>query len=310
MGLFRNIYEKAKSALGVGKKAVAKVVDVVSGGRISDRENQEKFSDLKKKESTLERSILLFKKNFDKSSEDAILCINGRKSVFCQTMIPRFQRLTTSISCWMIQCRTLEEKISNLPEYDLENVRTKDDLFAVDFDEHWFSSTLRATLCPYWSYHLTQKTKVHLEDAELCLQNEKEKWKAEKLRLKKIQEYIQFISDIFEELESFYGRLLNELEYSIIMMESTIMLQQSDSFGFGDIKIDLYFVPRHHVDCLMAAEKITRIICDLTSRHYLAPPTENSPGLQMDMQYNIFVGETKKELQGLKKHLYEFPQTA
>ena len=90
--------------------------------------------------------------------------------------------------------------------------------------------------------------------------------KADKVRLDQIHSAIQQVRDYFETLIKSYHVLLDELEYSVNMLSSICHMINP---AFHGKTLDCYFLPDRHLQCLMATEKMTRVLHEIAECHYI-----------------------------------------
>ncbi len=88
-------------------------------------------------------------------------------------------------------------------------------------------------------------------------------------RYKKLLESLDFVKDAFDMFVPLYTRLQDELEYAISSLSQIMAQRDMYYFADADVKINPYFLPKHHLNILIACDKLTRILCEMNKRHYV-----------------------------------------
>jgi len=146
-------------------------------------------------------------------------------------------------------------------------IRGREELFKIDFDRNPVRANLQAILTlGFGTRKKADETLKNVREQEAVLEEEAAKLDAEVARLEAARDSLGEVVRYFEGLHGCYGRLLDELEYSVHYVRSAYLLR--DSYFF-DGKFDVYYLPKRHLLCLMAAEKLTRIMYAMGSRKYL-----------------------------------------
>ena len=192
--------------------------------------------------------------------------INECRKQLQQFDFPRFKKATSVFSEWNI-ANDFTEEIFQEKQVNTKLNLSKEKLFTIDFDESPIKNTLKAVFTLGFSTRKkASETLENVRNQESQLDEQIQRLEAEKIRLKKVYDSLKEIVDYFNGFHGLYEKLLGELEYSIDFVKSSYML---NSTVFFNNKIDVYYLPKRHLNCLMAAEKMTRIMYRIGSYKYL-----------------------------------------
>lgn len=86
----------------------------------------------------------------------------------------------------------------------------------------------------------------------------------------KLKSSIEFVADTYDVFIPLYKDLLDELEYALSSIGQ--IMAERDIYFFSDVDsaVNPYFLPRRHLNVLMACDKLTRVICEMNKRHYVS----------------------------------------
>lgn len=115
-----------------------------------------------------------------------------------------------------------------------------------------------------------EDAKVKIEGYRLAAQATWNQDRELNVKYKKLFESLDFVKKAFDVFVPLYSRLQDELEYALSSV-SQIMAQR-DMYYFADanVKVNPYFLPGHQLNILMACDKLTRMLCEMNKRHYVA----------------------------------------
>lgn len=255
----------ANSGKAVGK-ALARGVKGFTG--------QTKFEDAKRRLDALQNRAKKLQEDFDKEAErlhketcQHLEVIDDFRLKLQNHDFERFILLTEVFSHWTIQDISIQE-IARKSTTKVAKLRDREELFKIDFDRNPIASNLKALLTfGFWSRKQVDSTLKNVQEEECKLDMEAEKLNGELTRLKKVCEALKQVTTYFECLHGSYTRLLDELEYAVHYVRSAYLLQDTQFFNGT---FDVYYLPKRHLLCLMAAEKLTRILYEMGSRKYLS----------------------------------------
>jgi hypothetical protein len=234
---------------------------------------QKKFEEAKKRLDALVARADKLQKSFDKKAKELheetcghIEGINVFRRKLQEQDFDRFMRLTAVFAHWTIDDVNFRE-IARKSTMKMGKIPSREKLFKIDFDRSPIRTNLKAILTlGFGTRKKADETLKNVQAQEKALKHETAKLDAEVVRLKAICKSLKEVVDYFRGLHGCYGRLLDELEYSVHYVRSAYLLRDSHFF---DGKFDVYYLPKRHLLCLMAAEKLTRIMYAMGSRKYL-----------------------------------------
>jgi len=261
---------------GVGKK-----VYNLTTARITSEKNRKKYAALNKRDVELRASADRIRKMFGSDFLNLLFRINRYKSHFQQEAMPYFVELGANFAQWKVLCPAdTEEKVANLPECTFVNAFAD----CLTLKPAGVVETLKSFV-PIWNYFQAENNRRNLDIAAKTIDENQENFAEFRKKLEKSLAGMEQVADVFDFFNDFYDQLLVELDFSIQLMRSVRLWTSADFFD--DEKIDVCFLPRHHLDCLIAADKTTRIICGMVSRQYIEQksdkdiPTMNAGAMRM-----------------------------
>ena len=179
----------------------------------------------------------------------------------------KFENVSSMIAEWSVKKYCFKEipKLKlNVPDKSKDSIIFKD----VNYEDH-----------PIWMRikGLFGRNKDALKEAKdkikESLNEIKIKCELESTRWAKISENLELIQKSFVSFNDLYIRSINELRYSIEFVQNTIF--QKDIFYFSlETKINPYFLPEKHLHCLMACDRLSRLLCEMSKRTYLDNKSE------------------------------------
>jgi hypothetical protein len=210
------------------------------------------------------------------------------KKEIIHTLFPRFVRAANRFATWEVVINKLLDRF----HYQLQGsdkIAPRAELFIIDFDRYPWKSYAKAWLTHgFWSRKEAKETLEKVLEQQIVVENEIAKMKADKVRLDQIHSAIQQVRYYFETLIKSYHVLLDELEYSVNMLSSICHMINP---AFHGKTLDCYFLPDRHLQCLMATEKMTRILHEIAECHYIS---EDCNLVRDDLEkIRICVSETK-----------------
>lgn len=134
----------------------------------------------------------------------------------------------------------------------------------VNYDEHPIWMRLKGIFTKGNQNALTEaegKIKASLQEIE-------DKCRIETMRWTKVSENLNQVQGVFVEFNEYYIRVIEELRYAIGLVKCAMV--QKDIFLFEEnYKINPYFLPEKHLHCLMACDRLSRLLCEMSKRTYL-----------------------------------------
>jgi len=261
--------KKVKDAVAGTAKKVGKAI--ASGYKSFS--GQKKFEEARDKLEALVARADKLQKSFDKKSKKLheltcqhIEAINSFRKRLQGQDFNRFMRLTSVFSHWTVDDINFKEA-SRRSTVKMGKIRDREELFEIDFDRNPILANAKAIFTlGFWTRKKADNTLKNVQQQAAVLEEEAAKLDAELARIRAICKSLKEVVDYFTGLHGCYGRLLDELEYSVHYVRSAYLLRDSHFF---DGKFDVYYLPKRHLLCLMAAEKLTRIMFAMGSRKYL-----------------------------------------
>jgi hypothetical protein len=270
---FANAREAAvELATGIGGAFIDMVTDIgkeVKTG-VKTLTGQNRFDALKEKYVCGYNNITAQFKNdankvFDALKKDFDIINTERKK--SADYFQKFENTASAIADWDIA----KYRFNEIPRIQLtvpEKTAVSIIFMEADYDKNPIWQNIKGLF--------TFGNKSALNEAELkikgLLSETRTKCQNELLRWEKIAESIKFIRGCFVDVNDIYIRVINELQYAIQLVKNTAY--QRDIFTFPEAKVNPYFLPRKHVLCLMACDRLSRVLCEMSKKKYLSEKDE------------------------------------
>ena len=237
-------------------------------GQAKYEEAKDLLEDLQIKKEKAEKSYKEYISKVTKNIKKNIEKLNTHRKKLKEVNFEKFTTLVSMFAEWDID-PVLQEKLTEIKQKNLIINLNKDDLFdGIDFDEHALRENCLAILT--LGIYTRKKANQALENVkhqESVLNEEIARLEAEKIRLKLVEESLQQAVSYFASFHGLYENILSELEYSVNMLQGIYLLNKP--FFFNG-KIDPYYLPEKHLLCLMASEKMTRILHSMSKQRYIS----------------------------------------
>lgn len=258
--------EGCKEAAKTVKEKCTKVYSAVTGKGKFDQA-KELYEKLQGRMERGKRDYDVFVERTTDDIEQVVNKINQMKSSLNHQHFQRFIRVSSRIASWDIVLKDLPERF-HYDQVRPEGIKNRDELFLIDFDKNPIKSNLKALVSlGFWSRKKATETLHKVQEQEKVLDHELGKLETEKTRLKAVLESLRNVSIYFEELTQVYSGVLDELEYTVNLVANAGYVLNP---AYKEEKVDCYLFPKQHLLCLMAADKMTRILFEMTTLRYLS----------------------------------------
>ena len=214
----------------------------------------------------------------------------------------RFERIARSVANWKIRKYEIAEEGINL-QFDFEELESHSQIFVdVNFDEEPIWNTIKgiATLGLLTRSQLND-VKARIKGMEEAFQYEKEQAEAENMRWNLVLQSVQAVRNDFDYFIRFYCDLLGELDYALDLLRQELC--QHDLFFFSTERtiLDPNLLPERHLRCLMACDKMARILCAMSKRKYITVSERGLLSIERDTKAvityrNKFVDPLKQSM--------------
>lgn len=259
--------ERVKDSACDVKEMGAKVYSAYTGKDKFDQANR-LYEELASRQKATENNHCEFIRRITEEIEREVESINKYKQLLGTEHFQRFVTIARKISCWEIVLQDMPERF-HYTKIQSEQIKGRDSLFLIDFDKNPIRNHLEAFLTLGFSTRKrATETLYMVQEQEKVLDCEITKIKAEEARLEVVLESLRNVATYFKDLTKIYNDILNELDYSINLVANAGYLI-NPLFNVNG-KIDCYLFPHKHLLCLMASEKMTRILHKMTTLHYLS----------------------------------------
>lgn len=247
-----------------------------------EEDNKKRFEELSSVRERLNKQVAAEVEGINKDKEIA------------RTEFLRFAKVAADIADWQIAAYDVSESYL-CSEVVAAPIKTKHEVFSdVDFDHDPVWNNVKGLIT------LGFLTESQVKDAEVTIDNQRRaseaKWaddEEDNRQIQRLCESLSFVRESFDVFLDFYVRLIDELRYAVTMLKRTQGLL--DPFYFDENgRINLYFMPKRHVLALMAADKISRILCEMAKRRYVTESegknaiVENDENLVRDYRHEEY----------------------
>ena len=196
--------------------------------------------------------------------------INAHK-VTSKALFDRFEATSRKIAQWIVARYDASDVFRCEPVRD-SPMKSAGEVFAdVDFEND-----------PIWNhikgaFSAGLLTVAQVEDAKVkiygCRRTATTAWKQDRevnKKYAKLLESLDFVDEAFGVFVPLYEKLQDELEYALSSVGQIMMQRDMYYFADANVKVNPYFLPKRHLNVLMACDKLTRILCEMSKRHYVA----------------------------------------
>lgn len=280
----------------VGKPliATAEAIDIFTGEDVAD-EATKLYNLLKEDAKQAKEELDKFQELINIEIDSSIRRINSHRKILAENKFILFKKLANSFAHWKIGDIDFCE-VAKKFNYKMDAIEGKDSLMKIDFSNSPLSSYAKAfSTLGFWSRKEAQDSLDKVQTRRKCFEVETEKANTEKTRISVVSNSLEEVIEIFDRVHEFYDKLLIELEYSVIMMKAAYSLRDPMCF---DVKIDLSFMPDAHVNCLMATDKMTRVMYEMGCKKYFneSKIENNQENIDFALKQYQFSEELQKKL--------------
>ena len=268
----QNEFSQANEELGQHfesiKKNFEEGIDNVSGRVLYDEAKKE-YNDVRKEKRAEQKKIDAKRTEIGDLINDELSKINAcRKRA--GTLFGKFESIASTISSWKIH-KYEESEVFRPASIKIPEITSREKVFSeVDFDKDPIKNYLKGLL----SVGLLVQSDVsnvreHIYGMREALNIEKKKANDMIKKWKYVRESVKLVRESFEAFIEYYEKLLIELDYAINLIRMNHYQCDLDYFVGHDSQINAYFLPDRHLKCLMACDKMSRILCTMAKQRYL-----------------------------------------
>ncbi|MBO4648204.1 MAG: hypothetical protein J5806_08605 [Lentisphaeria bacterium] len=227
-------------------------------GRDKEREAEELLAQLETKARTAERDFQYFADEIQNRVNTAFEKLNVMREELNTRDFRRFEALAALFSNWEV-AKVRSECGLELKRRHLEPLKTRGDLFKIDFRNHPISSNFKAVFTlGFLTRKRAKETLLAVREEEHRFELDLKKMNAEKIRLENLADSLEQVTkQVSTFQQKYYHKLLDELDYSVNLMRSCYYVQTHEP---APDKIDPEMMPLRHQKCLECADKATRIL--------------------------------------------------
>jgi hypothetical protein len=224
------------------------------------------ISDRKRQQRSANDKINVLNKKIMKDLDLINTCRRKSKQQFS-----RFEKVSAAIAEWEIHEYVVRDFFDPV-SITIPPALTRSRVFEkCDFDDDPFSTNIKAFLTAGWWTEAKMKEARTVIDGMVKAQSEEfMKASAEIGRWNRVHESLDLIANSFADFVAFYEELIDELEYAISLLRISRYRMDLECFSDSADRINLYFLPDRHLKCLMACDKMSRILCEMSKRKYLS----------------------------------------
>ena len=186
-----------------------------------------------------------------------------------KALFREFEQLASVFADWNIHNYNIDECFS--PKvFSFNKLKEPKDFFSkVDFDNSPWRNRLKGILS---GGRLTKKrieeAKEEIEEFMKAFDDQCKQAEEEVERYKKISESLKFIEENFIFFTEFYKDMIRELGYSIDILRESGYMRNMFFFTNSGERLDPAFLPYRHIQCLLACDKLSRLLCNISKQKY------------------------------------------
>ena len=185
-------------------------------------------------------------------------------------LFKQFESIASAISSWKIQ-RYEPQEVFRPASIKIPEMTSREKVFSeVDFDKSPIKNYLKGFLTGgRLVASEVSKVREHIRGLDKALKEEKKKAHDEIKKWVYVRESVKLIRENFEAFIEYYEKLIKELDYAINLIRMNYYQRDLDYFQETDSQVNPYFLPDRHLKCLMACDKMSRILCIMAKQRYL-----------------------------------------
>ena len=243
-------------------------IDNVSGRVLYDEAKRE-YNDVRKEKRAEQKKIDIKRIEIGDLINDELSKINTcRKRA--GILFKQFESIASAISSWKIH-RYEPQEVFRPASIKIPEISSREKVFSeVDFDNSPLKNYFKGLLtCGLVVASEVSKAREHIRGLKIALEEEKQKANDEIKKWVHVRESVKLVRENFEAFIEYYEKLLQELDYAINLIRMNYYQRDLDYFQEVDSQINAYFLPDRHLKCLMACDKMSRILCAMAKQRYL-----------------------------------------
>ena len=191
--------------------------------------------------------------------------INECRAELNGAVFPRFRMLMDNFRRVPVGC-VLNEKHVRV-KVTCDTVRGREELMKIDFVNHPILNNLAAVFTlGFFTRKRAKESLCQVKEEESRMAAEFRKLDNEVVRVSEVLKSIEQVSKYFKSHVSLCNRVLDEVDYSVVMLRTGRAILDGASV---DEKFDPEFLPEHHLAALQAAYTAMRIAFAMGARRYV-----------------------------------------
>lgn len=300
-GAVKTVAKKIEKGVTAACKEVKKVGAAIQSGwkkftgENTEREAEKLLSALEAKAKSQEKEFQIFAEEIQKRLDASMEKLNQVRAELNFNCFTRFEKLASRFANWNVE-KVRYELSMLVKEKHLEAVKSRGELFKIDFRNHPVSSNLKAIFTlGFLTRKRADETLKAVQEEGHRLDFEIEQIKAEKTRLSRLADSLEQIASFFEGCHEYYRRILDELDYSVNFLRSSYFVMNHEDPAE---QFDPEMLPEHHKLCLKCADEATRILFAIGNHRYVNMTEKTIEVIDRDI--NSFQ-EGRAEMEELQK---------
>ncbi|MGL1890599.1 MAG: hypothetical protein OCD02_03185 [Spirochaetaceae bacterium] len=290
MGLFGWIKEKVSAATKKVKSVVSNCWGSFSGK--TDHDEAKRRYEALKAEFELKKNR--FENDIDIETQKiktSLKSINNNKKLIHNQYFPLFTDKMKNFHNIGIK----ETEICEIFDYEIktkESLKSKSDLFLIDFDNHKFKTNAQAVFTlGFLTRKRAKETLLRVEEEELKAKEIYAKMDSEVNKIKLTVKSIEQVEKYFNDLISIFSNLIDDCDFATnYLLSHHIML----GFPMKNKKLDASFLPTQILEQLRATFSVAIILGELSRLRYLS-----NSNVEIEKKDLAIVTEKYKEIEVL-----------
>ena len=265
-------FEEANTEFGRHFKSIkddfVDAADNVSGRVLYDDAKKE-YNNIRKEKRNEQKKIDAKRIEVGDLINDELSKINAcRKRA--GVLFKRFELTASAISSWTIH-KYEPYEVFRPTSIKIPEMTSREKVFSeVDFDKSPIKNYLKGFLTGGMLVASeVSKVREHIRGLDKALKEEKKKAHDKIKKWVYVRESVKLVRENFEAFIEYYEKLIQELDYAINLIRMNYYQCDLDYFQETDSQINPYFLPDRHLKCLMACDKMSRILCIMAKQRYL-----------------------------------------
>lgn len=282
------VVEKGKAAAKIVREKVSDTWAKFSGKKKYD-EAKKLYEEIERRYNEEKKSYEEFKEKYSKSIKEHLDNINFYKEMIKSELLPQFMQAISKLYQYPIPDGFKMDDYT-AKELEIEDIKAKEDLLTIDWDNHPWRNTLAAIFTlGFWTSKKAEESFKNVEAQKLKVDENIAKMNAEKLRIERINQSLENSEYYFRRVIEIYEAMLVRVNNSIDTLYVSCMVRLHK---FVHKEMSFRRLTKVQIKELEAAFVATEIIKDMINKQVLS---------NEDVAVDKYSSEIKEKYESVEK---------